>query len=44
MKIKSRAKPKKHYVWVTEIRTKKPLPKKVLDLIRKYEDVEVVED
>jgi len=43
MKIKSKAKPKKHDVWTTEIRTRRPLPKKVLDLIRKYEDVEVPE-
>jgi len=43
VKARSKVKPKKHDVWVTEIRTRKPLPKKVLDLIRKYEDVEVVE-
>jgi len=43
MKIRSRRKPPKHDVWVTEIRTRKPLPKIVLDLIRKYEDIEVSE-
>jgi len=43
MKVKSKAKPRKPDVWTTEIRTRKPLPKKILDLIRKYEDVEVPE-
>jgi len=43
MKIKSKAKPPKPDVWTTEIRTKKPLPGRVINLIRKYEDVEVVE-
>jgi len=43
VKVRSKVKPKKHDVWVTEIRTRKPLPKKVLDLIRKYEDMEVTE-
>jgi len=44
VRIKSKAKPKKHDVWVTEIRTKKPLPGRVINLIRKYEDVEVSEE
>jgi len=41
--IRSKRKPPKHDVWVTEIRTGKPLPPRVLALIRKYEDVEVSE-
>jgi len=43
MKVSSKAKPRRPDVWTTEIRTKKPLPKKILDLIRKYEDIEVSE-
>jgi len=42
MKIKSKKKPPKHDVWVTEISIRKPLPKRILNLIKKYEDVEVV--
>jgi len=43
MKIRSRRKPPKQDVWVTEAQTKKPLPKEVIDLIRKYEDIKVSE-
>jgi len=43
MKIKSKRTPPKHDVWTTEIKVRKPLPKKILDLIRKYEDIEVSE-
>jgi len=43
MKIRSRRKPPKHDVWVTEAHTKKPLPGRVINLIRKYEDIEVSE-
>jgi len=43
MKIRSKKKPPKPDVWVSEVRTKKPLPKEVLNLIRKYEDIEVSE-
>lgn len=43
MKIKNKRNPPKHDVWVTEIKVRKPLPKRVLDLIKKYEDVEVEE-
>jgi len=43
MKIRSRRKPPKHDVWVTEIKVKKPLHGRVINLIRKYEDVEVSE-
>jgi len=35
MRVRSKRKPPKHDVWVTEIRTKKPLPPRILKLIKK---------
>jgi len=43
-KIKSTKKPQKQDVWVTEARTKKKLPQKVLQLIKKYEKIEESEE
>jgi len=44
VKARSKNKPKKHDVWVTEISVRKKFPERILKLIRKYEDIEVSEE